>query len=174
MDQHAAAVLAFALRRSLSRADAEDVRQKTFEVAWRRLDDVPAGEGARPWLYGVARYLLANEERGMRRRERLWTRLAGTSPRPIEFQPEIGEEMRAVLVAMSRLNPRPQEILLLSAWEGLSHAEIALVLGITERASALRLHRARARLREGVAKEMTGRWTQRGASGKRNGQRGRP
>ncbi|CAN5440335.1 hypothetical protein BH24ACT9_BH24ACT9_03500 [soil metagenome] len=27
-------------------------------VAWRRIDDVPTGEEARPWLYGVARKVL--------------------------------------------------------------------------------------------------------------------
>ena len=160
MEQHAAAVLAYALRRCSSREDAEDVRQKTFEVAWRRLDDVPAGEAALPWLYAVARYVLANEQRGARRRDQLRVRLTQATPRHAG-EPQTRDEIRAVLAAISRLSRQHQEILLLSAWEGLSHAEIAVVLGISERASALRLHRARRRLEEIVAKEGEDRRTQR-------------
>ena len=48
-------VLAYALRRTAQPADAADVLAEVFLVAWRRLDDVPAGAEARLWLYGVAR-----------------------------------------------------------------------------------------------------------------------
>jgi DNA-directed RNA polymerase specialized sigma24 family protein len=44
---------------------------ETFLTAWRRLDDVPAGDEARLWLYGVARRMLANQRRGARRRSSL-------------------------------------------------------------------------------------------------------
>ena len=47
-------VLAYALRRTAQPADAADVLAEVFLVAWRRLDDVPAGAEARLWLYGVA------------------------------------------------------------------------------------------------------------------------
>ena len=43
----------------------------SFLTAWRRIADVPAGEEARLWLYGVARHALANQRRGARRRTRL-------------------------------------------------------------------------------------------------------
>ena len=46
------ALLAYAVRRVADAADAADVVAETFLVAWRRLDDVPTGEGARPWLFG--------------------------------------------------------------------------------------------------------------------------
>jgi hypothetical protein len=67
-------VLGYALRRA-DRDDAADVVAETFLVAWRRLDDVPSGEVARLWLYGTARRVLANQQRGKRRRERLTQRL---------------------------------------------------------------------------------------------------
>ena len=57
-DQHYAAVLAYGLRRA-PRAVAEDVASETFVIASRRIDEVPAA--ALPWLYGVARRVLANE-----------------------------------------------------------------------------------------------------------------
>src|SRR5215218_9123212 len=68
-------VLGFVLRRTANREDAEDVVAETFLTAWRRLDQIPAGVGARLWLYGVARNALANHHRGERRRGRLRGRL---------------------------------------------------------------------------------------------------
>ena len=53
-------LLAYAVRRVADPADAADVVAETYLVAWRRLDDVPAGACARPWLFGVARRVLAN------------------------------------------------------------------------------------------------------------------
>lgn len=56
---HVDAVLGYSLRRVGRREDAGDIVAETFLVAWRRLADVPEGEGARLWLYGVARRTLA-------------------------------------------------------------------------------------------------------------------
>jgi DNA-directed RNA polymerase specialized sigma24 family protein len=58
--QNYAAVRAYALRRAPHDV-AQDVAAETFLVAWRRLDDVP--DDALPWLYGVARRVLANQRR---------------------------------------------------------------------------------------------------------------
>ena len=46
-------VLAYLVRRVGSQ-DAADLAAEVFTVAWRRIDDVPSGDGALPWLYGVA------------------------------------------------------------------------------------------------------------------------
>src|SRR5918997_1497412 len=71
-DAHYAAVLAYALRRS-GRTIAHDVAAETFLVAWRRLEVVPVD--AAPWLYGVARRVLANERRAENRRAALAERM---------------------------------------------------------------------------------------------------
>ncbi len=71
---HVRAVLGYALRRVEVREDAADVAAETFAVAWRRWDDVPPDD-VRPWLLGVARRVLANQQRSHRRRERLGARL---------------------------------------------------------------------------------------------------
>ena len=59
------AVLAYALRRVGDPEDAADVVAETFLVAWRRIDAVPDHE--LPWLFGVARKVIANQRRGERR-----------------------------------------------------------------------------------------------------------
>jgi RNA polymerase sigma-70 factor, ECF subfamily len=64
---HFDAVLGFALRRVDRPEDAGDVTADTFLVAWRRLAHAPQGPELRPWLYGVARRVLANHRRGERR-----------------------------------------------------------------------------------------------------------
>lgn len=145
---HFDAVLGFAVRRTDRPEDAADVTADTFLVAWRRLAHVPAGEEARPWLYGVARRVLANHRRGDRRRghlgDRLRRELAATLP-------DVSDEVvqRAdVTAAMDRLSARDQEVLQLHLWEGLEPREIADVLGLTTVVVRPRLSRARARLRD--------------------------
>ena len=57
-------------------ADAQDAVSEVFLAAWRRLDEVPAGEEARLWLYGTARRVMANQARGRRRQALLQVRLS--------------------------------------------------------------------------------------------------
>lgn len=135
------AVLAYALRRTRSREDADDVAAETFAVAWRRMDQLPGGESTLPWLYGVARRCLANQRRTERRATALTDRLAR------EHQSPAAESTSPVLDALERLPEAEREILRLAAWEDLEARHIALVLDITPNAAAIRLHRARRRLR---------------------------
>lgn len=135
------AVLAYARRRTTQLTDAEDVVAETFSIVWRRLDDVPeppADELA--WLYGVARRVLANHRRGATRRARLVERLrSALTPARLHVAVDVAG-------AIARLSPADQEILRLFAWEQLHHREIAITLGISPNAAAIRLHRARGRL----------------------------
>lgn len=129
------------------RADAElveDVVAETFTVAWRRLDQVPMD--ARPWLLGVARRVLATQLRGQRRRGLLRSRLE------VEARPPgisgTGEAVGAVAEALGRLSDKDREAITLVAWEGLSPAQAAGVVGLTAGAFRVRLHRAKRRLRQ--------------------------
>lgn len=149
-DSHEPAVRGYALRRVDVAADAADVVAETFVVAWRRLGEVPP-DAERAWLLAVARRVLSTVRRGHTRRHRLSARLreefARRAPDP---DPPTGSRAEAVLVALAALPSRDREVLTLSAWDGLSPAEIALVLGIPDATVRTRLHRARARLRRGV------------------------
>ena len=151
--EHGRDVLAYAVRRSPAAQDGADVLAETFLVAWRRLDDVPPGEAARLWLYGVARRVLANQQRSERRRERLAERMRRELPAALGDLPARGLETGAVRVALARLAAEDQEVLRLSAWEELTPREIAAVLGIGHVAARSRLHRARHRLRDALDRE---------------------
>jgi RNA polymerase sigma-70 factor (ECF subfamily) len=142
-------VLAYALRRCDQRADAEDVVANTFTVAWRRFADAPPEELWLPWLYAIAARVLANQRRSARRLLALRSRLR-EQPEPA---PEERSELAEVMAALRTLRPEEQEVLRLAAWEGLTTAQLAVALGCTENAAAIRLHRARKRLAEQLVKE---------------------
>jgi RNA polymerase sigma-70 factor (ECF subfamily) len=148
-DAHRHAVLGYALRRCGEPADAADVLAETFLVAWRRLNEVPAGEhDERPWLLGVARRVLANQRRGAARRSRLSERLGQELPAVVPATDElVGGVGGVVADALARLDPDDRELLQLTSWEGLDPAQIAAALGVPGATVRSRLHRARARLR---------------------------
>lgn len=141
------AILAYALRRVEGPEDAADVVAETFLVAWRRLDEVPVGDGGRLWLYAVARRVIANLRRAERRRTRLGQRLAESVRIELASRPAPAGEGAEVLRAMGELGDDDRELLLLVSWEELSPGEAAKVLGISSLAARSRLHRARRRLR---------------------------
>lgn len=153
-DRHRRSVLGYLLRRTDDPADAADALAETFLVAWRRVDDVPDGDDARPWLFGVARRVLANQRRGERRRsvlsERLGQELAVQLP---AVEPQLGGESARIRAALGRLSREDREVLLLAGWEELAPAQIAVVLGVRGVAVRSRLHRARRRLRVELERE---------------------
>jgi RNA polymerase sigma-70 factor (ECF subfamily) len=138
-EQHADAIAAYALRRVRNEQDAEEIVSETFLIAWRRLPEL-RGDPL-PWLYGVARRVLANHTR---RDGRATLELPGDLAAPIDTTGERAELVAAVL----RLPELERDALLLTVWEGLDQRECARVLGCSRVAVALRLRRARARLRE--------------------------
>ena len=60
----------------------DDAVADTFLTIWRRLDEVPAGETALVWMYGVAYRVIRHQWRSLARRGRLQERLrtVGSSP----------------------------------------------------------------------------------------------
>lgn len=170
-DEHARALLGYALRRVAVPADAADVVAEAFLVAWRRLDDVPDAE-ARPWLFGVTRGVLANHRRGALRRnalaDKLRHHLAGQVR--VDDPSDTSDAVATVRRAMAQLGSDDRELLQLTTWEGLTPTELAVALGVPAATVRTRLHRARNRLRALLA-EPTGR-RQNGEGPERNGSNG--
>ncbi len=139
---------AYCARRTADSQVADAVAD-TFLVAWRRIDQVPDGDAALPWLYGVAYRVISHQWRHRARSRRLKDRLRSLA-QVDEMAPDVllvrSEEHRVVLAASARLRPIDQEILRLTLWEELSHADVALVLGIEVTAVKQRAYRARQNL----------------------------
>ena len=139
-------VVAYCGWRTVSPSDAQDAVAEVFLTAWRRLEDVPEGEDARVWLYATARRVIANQRRSSRRRGALQERLAVEAAATPGAEDADGDES-LVHEVLARLGPRDREVLLLAEWEGLTPAQIGVVLGCLTVTARGRLHRARSRFR---------------------------
>jgi RNA polymerase sigma-70 factor (ECF subfamily) len=141
-------VLRYAVRRT-DPDTARDVVAETFLVVWRRLSAVPPeARDVRPWLYGVARRVLANTERSRRRAELLTAQLrdrAWTAESQQDVADSITDRVR-LDEALKQLSEKDREVLRLVGWEELDMSEAAVVMGCSRATMAVRLHRARKRL----------------------------
>jgi RNA polymerase sigma factor (sigma-70 family) len=146
-------VLAYLLRRTTDPEDAADLLADVYLVVWRRIDDLPRGDEARLWLFGVARRSLANH----RRKKRSESGLAGelqASLRLLEIDSggsASDPSAEAVRAALAAIGEKDRELLMLSAWEELSPAQIAAVVDRPVGLVRVQLHRARRKLGELMA-----------------------
>jgi RNA polymerase sigma-70 factor (ECF subfamily) len=123
-----------------SMIEAEDLLAEVMTVAWRALDQVPA-EAELAWLYAVARNRLLSEKSKLSRRSRILNRI-----RPIGQMPGVEDAVIADIAvkrALDCMGATSRDVLLLSVWEGLSPSDIAIALGISANAAAVRLSRAK-------------------------------
>lgn len=151
-------VLGYLARRTGSPEDAAELLAEVYLVAWRRIADVPTGDEARLWLFGVARRVLANHYR----RSSVETRLAGALQAGLRLLEQAEDDnsttdprQEIVLDALSDLSVSDRELLALSLWEDLTPAQIAAVINRPTGVVRVRLHRARKRLREAIEDRLT-------------------
>ncbi|NHC47602.1 RNA polymerase sigma factor [Motilibacter aurantiacus] len=124
---------------------AEDVVSEVFLIAWRDRAAVP--EPAVPYLLGVARRVLAGQRRATQRRDRLTARIADGLDGASTALEDGDFESLELREALSRLPDHDREALILVGWCELSNVEAAEALGCSQVTFAVRLHRARRRLR---------------------------
>jgi RNA polymerase sigma factor (sigma-70 family) len=153
-DRYADRIHSYCFRRTGSWATAQDLTSAVWLEAWRGRDRAEVHEDGSlsPWLFGVARNVIRNSERSLRRHRAALRRLPGPMDEPdhaelVTARLDDERRMAVVLEAVSRLPRREQDVLSLVAWADLSHAEIAAALGISVGTVKSRLSRARARLR---------------------------
>ncbi|QKW08123.1 RNA polymerase sigma factor [Streptomyces sp. NA04227] len=137
------------VRRRAHPTNVDDIVGETFLAAWRRRHDIP--DNPRPWLFGTARRVMLNADRGMRRQSALKVHIqqsaVSADGRGTATDPAAEVECRLDLAAAWRsLAPADQEVLALHVWEQLEAREAATVLGCTRAAYTMRLARARRRL----------------------------
>jgi RNA polymerase sigma-70 factor, ECF subfamily len=127
------------------RSAAEDVTASVFERAYRKRSSFSARRGSRrAWLFGIARNAALDELRRRRRQAPLLGEQAD------DAQAELPDPTRTtvVKVALAQLEPRERDLIALKFNAGLSNAEIARVLSITESNAGTSLHRVITKLRK--------------------------
>ncbi|MDX8152530.1 RNA polymerase sigma factor [Patulibacter brassicae] len=151
-EQHHDAVRRYVARR-VEPAAVDDLVAETFAVAWRRLPretDEPL-----PWLYAVARKVVHGHRRSTARRSALSVRAqrlaadrtdAGDPADRLPGDPVLAR-------AWATLSTTEREALALVVWERLDHAEAARAAGCRPGTFAVRLNRARRRLRDALEPE---------------------
>jgi RNA polymerase sigma-70 factor, ECF subfamily len=131
------------------RSTAEDVTAQAFERAYSRRAGYRARRGSREaWLFGIARNAALDELRRRKRRARLEAEPADVDAPDADEQVELTLRRETVRAAMGALDGRERDLLALKFSAGLSNAEIAAVLGLSETAAGTRLHRTLTKLRK--------------------------
>jgi len=131
-------------------ARAEELTQETFIKAYRALSRLPADANQRAWLYRIA----TNTAYDHLRRGRLvrWLPLLerdSPSSTFIQSNPaDSAGEHEAVQLALAQLPLEYRVPLVLFCVQGYSTREIGEMLGISEGAVKVRLHRAREKFRQ--------------------------
>jgi RNA polymerase sigma factor (sigma-70 family) len=152
-DHHEGRVFRHSVRLTDSHHDAEDVTAASFFELWRRREAVRlVSDSTLPWLLVTATNISRNSRRSLRRYRSLLDRM----PREVNVgAPDLDRELESRLPdsdelyrAMRSLNSNDASLLMLTAVEGLTVKEAAGLLGITDGAGRVRLHRAKQRLRD--------------------------
>ena len=153
VERHERRVFAVAWSRLGDAALAEEATQEAFIRAYRRLWLLGDGAKFAAWITSIARHAAINlglrHRRELNKRER-WAleqyRRRRTALQPANADaPCTPETLRQTLAELPAAH---RECLVLFYLEGKSGAEAAAALGISEAALRVRLHRARAALRE--------------------------
>jgi RNA polymerase sigma factor (sigma-70 family) len=152
--EHFAPVYRFIARR-VGTDLAEDLAAEAFATAYRRRASYDPDRGSlRSWIFGIAANLVRGHWRDEQQLLELDARLAdgGTASFDDDADSRVVAAALAPRIAgaLAALNARQRDVLLLHAWAGLSHEEIAAALGIANGTARSRLSRARAALRAGL------------------------
>jgi len=155
MDAWSQPLISYLMRLTGSHATACDLAQESFVRVHRHRLEYRPSQKFSTWLFAIATNLARNHARWRSRHPEALTEpeklrelpVAGSSTSP-DQQAVANERLAAVQQALSELPHDLREVLILSTWHGLSHAEIARVQDTTEKAVEVRLYRARKLLRE--------------------------
>ncbi len=152
--RHEVAVHGFLARRAGGQVAADLLGEVCARAFAGRAGYDPAYPDARPWLFGIARNVLKSHWRASRNAGH-----PAGADRPEDPWDDVVDRLDSVgraqslVAAVRALPPAERDVLLLVAWEQLTPAQAALVLGVPPGTARSRLHRARSALRLVLARE---------------------
>ncbi len=126
------------------RQEAEDAVQATFLYALALLRRGTKPKRPLPWLYTIAHNVCRTRRRALKRRQQIESSVdLETLHDTVGRNDPPREDLAELASSLTTLPPAQREALLLREWQGLSYAEIAVQLGLTESAVEAVLFRAR-------------------------------
>ncbi len=140
-------VHAVTFRMTGSMADAEDLAQETFLRAFRRLDTFRGEARFSSWLCQIAVHTCLNWSKREKRRSEVHRAWAENEAPGEAVAPTPSGAGERVAAALARLPPKQRAAVVLTVYEGLSHAQAAVALGCSETTDSWRLFAARAKLK---------------------------
>lgn len=141
-------LMGYLLRLTRNRERAEDLLQITFSKVHRARGSYLKGAPVLPWLLAIGRRSFLDERRSANVRTEDLSPDGSLPERQNEERPLPTEVSDALEVALDRLPEAYREAIVLTKITGLSVAEAATVLGATETAVKLRVHRGYNQLRK--------------------------
>ena len=148
--EHIDAIVRYATRRTHDPHVAADLVADIFLAAVETAASYREERGSpAAWLFGIARNVVADEQRRAARAHAAENRLAGRrlldgdDITRLEERIDAERDCRGLLERIAALPPGQRALLELVAVDGLSLPEAAAVLGVTTVAARVRLHRAR-------------------------------
>jgi RNA polymerase sigma-70 factor (ECF subfamily) len=148
---HRESVWGFVLRQVGERSLAEDLTQETLLRAGRSIGAWRGEAALRSWIFSIAVNVVRDHVRGLQRALESTSLIVAAEQASPEVGPEqslLESEMAACIDGyVSRLPRLQHHVLALHDMAGLTHAEIAAVLGVSAGHSRVLLHRGRTALR---------------------------
>lgn len=142
--QHQRMIHSLCYRMSGSSADADDLAQEAFIQAHRQLDHFRGEASFATWLYRIALNQCLNWGKRERRRSAAHREWSEQSQEQASSQ---GAKVSQVNEAVMRLKPKQRAALVLTVYEGMTHAEAARALGCSETTVSWRIFAARRKLK---------------------------
>jgi len=127
-----------------SLADADDLAQETFIHAYQHLASFRAQSRFSSWLYRIAMNQCLNWRKRKAKQDQLhkdW------SEQEQDVSGSNSSVVQPIQEALMKLHPKQRAAIILTTYDGLSHAEAARVLGCSETTISWRLFAARGKLR---------------------------
>ena len=143
LEQQAPILLAAARALVRSEADARDLVQTTLEIASRRIGELRDPFALRSWLLAIQ----VREALRLRRRIARFIRLS-PAVEEIQNSPGPDSDVIALRAALPKLPPRARAAVVLHYLGGLTVAEVARAMNISENTTKGHLKAGLARLRE--------------------------
>lgn len=141
----ASALYSYLCRLAGNRVDADDLLQTTFMNAWRSKQSF-RGDGARAWLFTIARNAFLTDAKKNRQSPDVISQAATPVTPSEQF---VAEDLsRRVDAALTQLADDTREAVILSRLSGLPIREIASLLGMTEGNVRVKIHRGLAHVKD--------------------------